>query len=528
MQTVQGLPRPQSVLHEAGRPAEEVPLVWDLRGIQEPVFTCRHFPRELRDDALLKLQRLPGFLRDLKRELSRGSIALFDCLGSLPTQFPSDLLAMQHVRATSFTGPSVPASTHTGPARLTGIVDVAGRGNRPRIGPVRQHPPGLRITVLRGQHSQSVDCTFDNGAIDALVFDLLVRHNELAALSPSFSVVLGGAQPLRMGYYQEVVFVVQEGTQTASVWDGRHLGQELRVNLHPTGQSTCQVLSDTWTSTGWRLFVNGVPEAAAMRHVRMGDYLQPCSGVLCPGVVPLGSLLALCPMLRPYAWPLAVTFSATGFSANLRMRRKQLGSHRMSEGTARVFGPHHGEVFLQIGTGHTPTALQVNTVLQHLDGFPDGLSVLGTPARHPHDADFVTRYRFRQDSTVLTPAPGHTGHLLVLLVHPTQSQVSRPILASCSIRKGGFDTVMFFNRFRSRTLFLVKNLRRSPLLRIPPAPRLQNQWGREARAWHVFLYSAPREDRSSLIELLSPVLRSTSMASVLDRAASPPLRGDAS
>ena len=49
--TVRGLPKPQLVLQEAGRPPHEFPLVWDLRGIQEPVLTCRHLPRELRDDA---------------------------------------------------------------------------------------------------------------------------------------------------------------------------------------------------------------------------------------------------------------------------------------------------------------------------------------------------------------------------------------------------------------------------------------------------------------------------------------------
>ena len=106
---------------------------------------------------------MPGFLRDLKAELAQGAIALFDSLGSLPDQLPSNLQVVQHVRATAFTGPSVPASTHTGPARQTGIMEVAGRGGRPRIGPARQHPPGLRITVLRGQHRFSVDCTFDNG-----------------------------------------------------------------------------------------------------------------------------------------------------------------------------------------------------------------------------------------------------------------------------------------------------------------------------------------------------------------------------
>ena len=413
--TVQGLPQPQLVLTEAGRAPQESPLVWDLRSIQEPVLTIRHLARELRDEALQKLQLL--LLRDLRAEMSRGTLALFDCLGALPVQFPSDLSAMQHIRATALTGPSAPASSHTGPARPTGVPEVVGRGNRPRIGPVRQHPPGLRLTVMRGSHRFFVDCTFDNGAIDTLVFDLLVQHHNQASLPSSFQLVLSGAQPLRMGYYQEVVFVVQEGSQTATVWDGRHLGQELQVNLHPPTQSTCQVLDADWTNNGWRLFVNGIPEAAAMRHIRTGDYLQPCSGAQCPGVVPLGGVLAICPMLRPYAWPLEVTLSGSGFSASLRKRRKQLGSHRMPEGTARVYGPHHGEIFIQVGTGMTPTALQVDTALQHLDGFPEGLNVLGTPTRHPHDADFVTRYRYRQDSTVLTPAPGHAGHFLVLLVH---------------------------------------------------------------------------------------------------------------
>ena len=153
-----------------------------------------------------------------------------------------------------------------------------------------------------------------------------------------------------------------------------------------------------------------------MRHVRTGDLLQPCSGTRCPGMVPLGSLLELCPQLRPYAWPMT-SMPSEGFFEQLRVRRRQLGSHRMADGMARIYGPHHGEVFYQAGTGLPPTALQLSTALNFLEGFPSELTVVGTPGPQHVVANFVTQYRHRQDSTVLTPAPGHPGHLLVMLVH---------------------------------------------------------------------------------------------------------------
>ena len=95
----------------------------------------------------------------------------------------------------------------------------------------------------------------------------------------------------------------------------------------------------------------------------------------------------------------------------------------MEEGAARLFGPHHGEIILRFGTGAAPTSQAVDAAVTRLSGFPRNLHFVAAPLYGPQEAIFVSAYRYRLTSTILAPAPGHSGHFLVLLVHPDTEQL---------------------------------------------------------------------------------------------------------
>eukprot|EP00439_Symbiodinium_sp_Y106_P084230 s36_g25.t1 len=160
-----------------------------------------------------------------------------------------------------------------------------------------------------------------------------------------------------------------------------------------------------------------------MRHVYTGDYIQPGNRRASPGVVPLGAVLMLCPAVQAFAWTFPVALDLAGFAATARARRLCLGSHHMEEGAARLFGPHHGDLVLRFGTGATPTSQAVDAAVARLAGFPRKLHFVATPLCGPQEAVFVSAYRYRLTSTVLAPAPGHSCHFLVLLVHPDTEQL---------------------------------------------------------------------------------------------------------
>ena len=89
----------------------------------------------------------------------------------------------------------------------------------------------------------------------------------------------------------------------------------------------------------------------------------------------------------------------------------------MEEGAARLFVAHTTEKLFFVLAPAQPLPLT------RLSGFPRNLHFVATPLYGPQEAIFVSAYRYRLTSTILAPAPGHSGHFLVLLVHPDTEQL---------------------------------------------------------------------------------------------------------
>ncbi|CAE7837407.1 unnamed protein product [Symbiodinium sp. CCMP2592] len=424
MVTVPGLPCPQLVLQATAQPPTDRPIPWDCRAIGEGVYTLRHHVGQSRTDAIGALNRRIRAPRNLVDEHERGLLQTTDAAGALPPIFPQDLEVMQHVRVQP--GPQqFPLGLHLPrPVGDTGVIDIGDTTGRPRVYVSPPLQATLRLIIIRGTTQFSAEVPAGCQQIDSILQQLLEQHHAHLALPDTFTIVLARALPLRAGFFQEVIFVLREDSRVVCVWDSRHLGQRLQTSELSPQQSTHDILPEQWRNLGWRLFVNGAPEAAALRQVQAGDYLQPCTSQACPGVVPLASVLASWPELRPYAWEMSVGLDRWQLYAASRTRRIQLGSHRMPEGLARLYGPHHGEVFLNLATHVTPTSQQVEDAVLGLSDFPRNLRFRRTPHAGYHGATFVSAYRHRLASTVLSPAPGHPGHFIVLMVHPSVNVIS--------------------------------------------------------------------------------------------------------
>ena len=187
-----------------------------------------------------------------------------------------------------------------------------------------------------------------------------------------------------------MIWLLREGPDILSLWDWSTPGACAHDhNVHPERQSTHLVLPDTWRQQQWRLFINGAPDCCSSQHPQCtlpaaaqpwGDATeQPAR------TVPISAPL----------WELGAPLERDALFLAIRQRRRQMGSFRMQEGSARVYGPHHGDIVLRLGTGDVP---DVRLVQQALRG------LLGTPIFNFQDGMFV-RYRHRDVGTIVSPAP---------------------------------------------------------------------------------------------------------------------------
>ena len=416
--TVEGYPIPQLVLHTTGYSVTERPIPWDFRPLGDQVRTVMHVSREDTDTALRRAQRALWVNCDLVAGRDDGTLVFADALGILLNVLPDDLLEVQHFRvARTHPRPELilaPASQY--PASSSAATTTS--TTWVRIITTAQQTPRLRLSVLRGCVVHEIDCDPTTPAIDQHLFQLLSRHHSNKPLREPFGLVLAGAQPPAQGYFQEIIVLLHEGDGVVSCWDGRHQGQSLCANRHPLYQSTQRTLSDQWQAQGWRLAVNGVPEWLAMRNVRFGDFLQPFQGGHPPPVAPLSWCFELAPALQPLAWPLAISFNAAALYQALRLRRRRLGLHLLSDGLVRLLGPTHGDIAVRTGRPGETDHRNACQAADRLPDFPARLTLLGTPLHRTQEEVFVTNYPSRTVSTVLTPAPGYRGHFLVLMIGP--------------------------------------------------------------------------------------------------------------
>ncbi|CAE7700109.1 unnamed protein product [Symbiodinium sp. CCMP2456] len=430
VQPVPGLPTPQLVFIERGRPLTELPLVWDLREIGEEIFTLRHESRQERAAAIQQVQPLLRQHPQLQQEVESGAIHMRDALGPVLHELQANLHAVQFFRM-SRTDLLQIATWQTGgeqasPSEETSTTTTT---TAVRLVPAPIQYPTCRLVLFRDDVAYSCDLGEQHHLVDHAMWRLIQRHGQDAPITDEAQVVLASAQPVRSGHLQDVIAILAEQPrQPTALWDGRSYGRAITAFSYPEIQRTGLLLPTDTQRNGWRVTINGVPDAHQSRLLRHGDYVIPFHGNQIPAVTPLGWPLSQYPSLRPYSWPLAVTASADAFHRRLRHRRLQMGAHLASEGVIVVQGPVHGDLILHTGLHSIPTLPQAQAAVRRLGQFPEGLAFTVTPQVGPTSVTLVSNCPNSELNTVLTPAPGFPTQFLVLLL-PTTARCLRSIPA---------------------------------------------------------------------------------------------------
>ncbi|CAE7835275.1 unnamed protein product [Symbiodinium sp. CCMP2592] len=420
--TLPGLPLPQLVFIEQGRTPTELPIPWDLRGIGERIVTLRHSSGDQRDLALQAVQPHVQQPIDLNNELERGSLHLQDALGPVQQTLQVNLHAIQHFRLSrtaelavavwDFSGlvDDRPGPDSAAPVTTTTTTAV-------RVTPMLVQYPSCRLVLMRGNIGYSCVLTNQQHLVDAAMWRLIQQHGSDAPISDEAQIVLAAAQPARQGPYQDVVCLLLEDPDDVTVlWDGRVHQSVVQTSTYSAFQQTQLVLTPQWQEAGWRLAVNGVPDAHMPRTLRNGDLITPFRCNQVPPVVPLGWPLAHFPLLRPYALPISITASDRTFIRGLRLRRLQMGLHLIQEGSVTVYGPAHAELHLYTGLHSVPTWEQALAAVRRVQGVPGLLDFTITPLTAPNAVVLVSSTPNCAQHTILVPAPGYPCQFLPLMV----------------------------------------------------------------------------------------------------------------
>ena len=434
---LEGLPRPQLVLHEEGHTFPFAPVPWDLRRVNGAIRTLEHKGEQPLRTAMQQLQAtLPGDF-DLWMDIVEGLLFVSDAAGPILDALPSNLLQVQYLDvATVPSGPFVlqrisapilsgSSAAQEGTTRTTTWMQAR------TAAPV---PPILRLVLFRGTAAVSTDLNPPYRLIDRALAHLLAQISAMQPLSAHSSVVLAGAQPPRNGYVQEVIVIVSDSTTSVQVaWDSRPVGGGLQALSYDAATSSTEILPATWTEEGWNLAVNGVPVTSMNRAVRPGDLLQPYHGNQPYPVVPQGFILGLCPQLAVLAWPawireggLPMTTFETLFPRFVelsRSRRVTMGAFYRDAGFAAVLGPVHGTIHLHFPNPVSPTIQEVVDRLTMLDHPPPWADVLKAAVLWPETSLFTTSSQDVAGQTVLIPAPSYAEQHLVIVVPPQSGLV---------------------------------------------------------------------------------------------------------
>ena len=408
-----GFPAPQLVLVERGRPADELPVPWDLRRFNEPVRTLRHHSREDRASALHKVERLLIRHRPITQEVEAGTVIVTDAVGVLMDVLPANLHVIQHYRVAEH---RPPPDTDNQAATAEAQADTTSTTTAVRVIPTVQQRPCLRLAVLRGAVVHSIEIGDRTTLLDPFLFDLLERHHRDAPLPATFGLILASAQPPVMGYHQEALVLLVEDAGRATVcWDGRASGSPLQTCAVDEFHRLQLLLSADWQRQGWTIAVNGINVAHVARNARDGDFIQPFQGMQTPPATPLSWVLEGLPALQPLAWRLTLSLDRVQFYRSLRHRRQQLGFHFFNVGIVRLCGPTHGDLRIRTGRFDEPELAHANQAVGRLGQFPQQLQIWDTPVARDHSALFVSDAPNSHLGTVLVPAPGFAGHYFVML-----------------------------------------------------------------------------------------------------------------
>ena len=428
--TIEGLPKPQVVLHEAGRPLPAMPVPWDLRRPFGTIRTIEHRPGQNLRDALSKVQDSLTARRGLLQDFDSGALAVTDASGPVIDTLPQHLLRAQFFELHPV--PSEPLVTQhaTSPILAGGSLMQEGTTQTTtwmQATAVPLAPPILRLIVMRGSHTASADVNPPYRLVDRVIVHLLAQVSSTQYFPVGSTVVLAGAMPPPIGYVQEVLLVVTDTTTSVPcVWDSRAVGGGLQVLNQDRITQTTEVLSTSWTAEGWQLAVNGVPSGHIPRGVQAGDFLQPYHGERPYLAVPLGHILQHCPQLQAFAWPLCIrdgglpmaTFATLfpSIVSAMRERRDEMGLSYREAGCAVVMGTVHGPVHLYFANPMSPGIHEVADTMVRLDRPPPWADVLKAAVYWPEKAMYTTTAVAQPSRTVLLPAPFFAEQHFVMTV----------------------------------------------------------------------------------------------------------------
>eukprot|EP00439_Symbiodinium_sp_Y106_P048630 s6110_g6.t1 len=414
-QVLEGLPTPQLVFVEQGRPPTELPLPWDLRGIDERIVTLRH---NSGDSRALALQAVQPHIRqpvEISHEVEAGRMFVQDALGPVQLTLQVNLHAAQHFRvsredallteAWDFRIPVVDGQAQASAAGPTSTTTTA-----VRITPVMVQQPSCRLVVLRGDVGYACVLSGQVHLVDLAMWRLLQRHGQDAPIDESARVVLASAQPTRQGPFQDVICLLLEAEDGVTVrWDGRAHRSGVQTSVYNAFQRTQMILEPDWQERGWRVSINGIPDAHMHRNLSHRINVPPA-------VVPLGWPLAHFPLLRPYALPLPVTATERSFARGVRLRRQQMCTHLPKEGMIAVYGPAHAELHISTGMHAVPTLEQAVGAIRRIQGMPGQLDFTIAARASSNAVTIVSSNPGSSQHTILIPAPGYPGQFLPLMI----------------------------------------------------------------------------------------------------------------
>ena len=424
------LPRPQFVLHEAGRPPYCMPVPWDLRSTHGVIRTTEHRGGQPLLDAVRLVSATLVSEPSLIQCYEQHELFVRDAIGPVFGNLPGSLTQAQffdvdRLPGTPFVTQRISAPILVGSSQLQeGTTRTTTWVQAITVPPAL---PILRLVLFRGSIAATADMNPPYRHVDRVLAHLITQISAMQPLTDNSVIVAAATQPPALGYLQEVVLVISDSRSTVPVvWDARPIGGGLQVLSQDVGATSDGTLGPAWREDGWSLAINGVPVRHMARALQAGDYLQPFHGTSPHPSVPQGHIFQLCPDLAPLAWPLWVReggLPMTTFSTLyprlvevLRLRREATGAAYRAAGFASVQGPSHGTLHLHFADPAVPSIQAIADAMSRLDHPPPWADVLKTAVLWPETAVCSTSTTGLTGHTVLVPAPFFPEQHFVILV----------------------------------------------------------------------------------------------------------------
>ena len=156
---IEGLPKPQIVIAELGRPHGELPIPWDLRAIDMQIRTVRHMSGQDTGEAIRHLQESLPPNTDLEGLWRNGHLHVSDALGPVESSLPTSLTDIQFFRIQRISFPAMRGHVMNVPRYVGGTGARESTATTTWVYAVGAAPitPTLRVTVFRGEISISLD-----------------------------------------------------------------------------------------------------------------------------------------------------------------------------------------------------------------------------------------------------------------------------------------------------------------------------------------------------------------------------------